>query len=48
MVVRCAICWAPRLTLLTRLPVAVDHITIWRGLVEEKIVPAEDANLLPF
>jgi hypothetical protein len=26
----------------------VDHITIWRGLVEEKIIPAEDANLLPF
>jgi len=26
----------------------VDHITIWRGLVEEKIIPAEDAGLLPF
>jgi hypothetical protein len=26
----------------------VDHVTIWRGLVEEKIIPAEDANLLPF
>lgn len=26
----------------------VDHITIWRGLVEEKIVPASEANLLPY
>lgn len=26
----------------------VDHITIWKGLVEENIIPAEDANLLPF
>ena len=30
------------------IPMTVDHITIWRGLVEEKIVPAEEANLLPF
>jgi Chlorophyll A-B binding protein len=26
----------------------VDHVTIWRGLVETNIVPAEDANLLPY
>jgi hypothetical protein len=26
----------------------VDHVTIWRGLVETKVIPAEDANLLPF
>ena len=26
----------------------VDHITIWRGLVEENIVPAAEANLLPY
>jgi light-harvesting complex I chlorophyll a/b binding protein 1 len=26
----------------------VDHITIWRGLVEEKIIPAADAGLLPY
>jgi hypothetical protein len=26
----------------------VDHITIWRGLVEDKIIPAEEANLLPY
>lgn len=25
-----------------------DHITIWRGLVEEKIIPAADAGLLPY
>ena len=26
----------------------VDHVTIWRGLVETHVVPPEDANLLPF
>lgn len=26
----------------------VDHVTIWRGLVEEHIIPAEEANLLPY
>jgi len=26
----------------------VDHITIWRGLVEDHIIPPEDANLLPY
>jgi light-harvesting complex I chlorophyll a/b binding protein 1 len=26
----------------------VDHVTIWRGLVEEKVIPAAEANLLPY
>ncbi len=26
----------------------VDHITIWRGLVEEKVIPAAEANLFPY
>jgi hypothetical protein len=26
----------------------VDHVTIWRGLVEEHIVPAAEADLLPY
>jgi len=26
----------------------VDRVTIWKGLVEEKIVPAVDADLLPY
>jgi hypothetical protein len=26
----------------------VDHVTIWRGLVEEHVVPANEAGLLPY
>jgi hypothetical protein len=26
----------------------VDHVTIWRGLVEEHVIPAAEANLLPY
>jgi len=26
----------------------VDHVTIWKGLVETHFVPKEEANLLPF
>lgn len=26
----------------------VDHITIWKGLVEEHVIPANEANLLPY
>jgi light-harvesting complex I chlorophyll a/b binding protein 1 len=26
----------------------VDHITIWRSLVEDNVIPAAEANLLPY
>ena len=26
----------------------VDHVTIWKGLIETHVVPASEANLLPY
>jgi hypothetical protein len=26
----------------------VDHVTIWKGLVEEHIIPPGEENLLPY